>query len=373
MPARRELRKSKPKILSLTYKNIFMKNTYLLLISTFIIMLVSCGEAPKDPVAAESAQYDLAIAEKMGELFEPLPNTANSDANPTTTAKVRLGHVLYFDTRLSKTGNNSCNSCHNLATFGVDHFPTSPGDAGKNGDRNSPTVLNAALHFTQFWDGRAKDVEEQAGMPILNPVEMAIPNEQYLINRLSGIDLYKDLFKNAYPESSNPITYTNLRKAIAAFERTLLTPSRFDQYLKGDKNALTVMEKKGLLTFIMTGCTTCHSGKLLGGNMFQKFGVYNDYWNYTNSNTIDKGVAEVTGKELDKYMFKVPSLRNIVETYPYLHDGSVKELSKVVEIMGKVQLDKELSEDQISKIVAFLGSLTGEVPIEASTLPAELK
>ncbi|MCF8255776.1 MAG: cytochrome-c peroxidase, partial [Bacteroidia bacterium] len=173
------------------------------------------------------------LAQAQG-LFGVLPATAVNPENELTDAKVALGKILYFDTRLSKTGKNSCNSCHNLATFGVDNSSFSTGDAGKLGGRNSPSSFNAALHISQFWDGRAKDVEEQAGMPVMNPVEMAIPNEEFLVKRLSEVKLYQDKFKAAFPEESTPLTYKNIAKAIAAFERTLITPSRFDKYLGGD-------------------------------------------------------------------------------------------------------------------------------------------
>jgi cytochrome c peroxidase len=281
--------------------------------------------------------------------------------------------MLYYDTRLSKDGKNSCNSCHNLATFGVDNLPTSPGDKGINGNRNSPTVLNASLHAFQFWDGRAKDVEEQAGMPILNPVEMNIPSEKFLVDRLKGISLYQDLFKAAFPDKPNPITYENLRISIAAFERTLVTPSRFDQYLAGKTDALSVHEKRGFLAFNTIGCTSCHSGALLGGTMLQKSGVFGNYWDFTGSTYHDEGRAEVTKNEVDKYMFKVPSLRNVEKTYPYFHDGSVKDLSEMVKIMCKMQLKYELSEEETSNIVAFLKSLTGDIPEQFKKAPDELK
>jgi cytochrome c peroxidase len=197
--------------------------------------------------------------------------------------------ILYYDTRLSKTGNNSCNSCHNLATFGVDNLPTSKGDNGGFGGRNSPTVLNAATHAFQFWDGRAKDVEEQAGGPILNPVEMAIPSKDFLIAKLKGIKEYNDMFKAAFPTETDAVTYQNVQNAIAAFERTLLTPSPFDKYLSGDHKALTSEQRIGMKTFMDAGCIQCHSGSNLGGAMFQKFGVFANYRGFTHSKTNDDG------------------------------------------------------------------------------------
>ncbi|UTW61954.1 cytochrome-c peroxidase [bacterium SCSIO 12741] len=330
------------------------------------LLLASCSsdsETPSENSVQEAIhqQYDLSLSEELA-VFAPLPDQADNPDNPTEVNKSLLGQALYFDKRLSKDGNISCNSCHNLATGGVDNLPTSPGDAGENGDRNSPTVLNAALHFAQFWDGRAKDVEEQAGMPILNPVEMAIPNEEFLVNRLKEIPDYQVMFSAAFPNDDDPITYTNLRLAIADFERQLLTPSRFDDYLKGDKSALTVQEKRGLQTFISSNCTQCHTGVLLGGHKFEKFGVYGDYWKWTGSENQDPGLFEETQDSLDLYRFKVPSLRNITETGPYFHDGSVADLRMAVTIMAEAQLNRQLKPNEVEDIVAFLGALSGEIP-----------
>jgi cytochrome c peroxidase len=202
---------------------------------------------------------DRELLQRAQETFQPLPAKAINAQNPITDAKVLLGKHLFYDTRLSKTGNNSCNSCHNLATFGVDNLPTSKGDNGGFGNRNSPTVLNAATHAFQFWDGRAKDVEEQAGGPILNPVEMAIPSKDFLITKLKGIKEYNDMFKAAFPTASDAVTYENVQNAIAAFERTLLTPSPFDKYLSGDHKALTSEQRIGMKTFMDAGCIQCHS------------------------------------------------------------------------------------------------------------------
>ncbi|MDE3214305.1 MAG: cytochrome-c peroxidase, partial [Bacteroidota bacterium] len=304
--------------------------------------------------------------------FKILPDTAENPANPLTPAKINLGKVLYFDTRLSKTGKNSCNTCHNLETYGVDNLATSIGDAGKNGARNSPTVFNAAIQNMQFWDGRASDVEEQAGMPILNPVEMAIPHKGFLVSRLKSIPLYQELFKAAYPDQKDPISYENLQKAIGAFERTLLTPSRFDKYMGGDSNALTLEEKQGLRTFMTLGCITCHNGVGIGGGTLQKFGLVTDFRTYTGSSLTDEGRKQVTGKEQDKDVFKVPELRNVAGTYPYFHDGRIAKLDTAVKIMGKTQLNQNLSNSQIQEIVSFLNSLSGEVSPSAKAYPPEL-
>lgn len=338
-------------------------------------ILWSCGGNEQKELSAEekeSAQYDLVVQEKLGDGFTALTGNAQMLEGKYPDAQVKLGHFLYYDTKLSKTGKISCNSCHNLAAFGVDNLPVSPGDAGKTGDRNSPTVLNAALHSFQFWDGRAKDVEQQAGMPILNPVEMEIPNKEFLIKRLSETDIYPKMFAEAFPGDAKPLTYDNLQKAIGAFERTLITPSRFDKYLAGDKQALTLQEKQGLVAFYTVGCNTCHTGNLLGGNMFQKFGVHDDYWKHTGSKNIDKGVYALNKDETKEYVFKVPTLRNVEKTAPYFHDGSVSDLKQAVKIMAKVQLDRDLTDEETNRITAFLGSLTGEVPEIAKKAPAGL-
>ena len=355
--------------------------TIKLFFALILFIMISCGDkkGPEKNVMEQqmeaqkaNAELEAQIGERVRSTFQVLAAKAENPKNPITDAKVKLGKILYFDTRLSKDGTQSCNTCHDLNTFGVDNKPTSPGDNGGLGDRNSPTVLNAALHTSQFWDGRTKDVEEQAGMPILNPDEMAIPDEQFLVNRLSEIELYQGLFKEAFPEAKEPLTYTNIQNAIAAFERTLLTPSKFDEYVKGNANALSADEKKGLKTFMEVGCTTCHMGSLLGGNMLQKFGVYGNYWERTGSEPIDEGRFAETGNEGEKYMFKVPSLRNIEKTHPYFHDGSIASLEEAVKIIAKVNLNIDLTEEQVKDLVTFMTTLTSDVPDDVKAMPVEL-
>ena len=283
--------------------------------------------------------------------------------------KVELGKYLYFDTRLSGEGNISCNSCHDLNTFGVDNKRLSPGDDGSLGARNSPTVLHASLHSMQFWDGRAKDVEEQAGGPILNPVEHNIKNEKELEERIQKIDLYKDLFAQVYKDEKQPISFGNITNAIGAFERTLNPESRFDKFLDGDEKALTAQEQKGLETFMSVGCITCHNGVALGGQMFQKFGVYKNYWELTESEKIDNGLYDLTKEEVQKYLFKVPGLRNVTNTAPYFHDGSVSDLKRAIEIMGIVQNNITLDAQQLDDIAAFLGSLSSDLPESVKKSP----
>ena len=345
-----------------------MKNIALLLIST--IVLISCGGGQEASNAEEVAEDEFAgLQDKSTAFFGQLPSSAPNEVNPSSEAKILLGYTLYFDNRLSKEGNISCNSCHNLATYGVDNLPTSPGDDGTLGDRNSPTVLNAALHISQFWDGREPDVEAQAGGPVLNPVEMAMPDEAFVMDRLKDIDGYKELFANAYPGEEDPYTYKNLKNAIGVFERELITPSKFDKYQSGDVSALSSAEQKGLQTFIDQACITCHMGNLLGGAIYQKMGLFGNYAETIGSDHDDLGRFTVTENENDKYLFKVPSLRNIEKTAPYFHDGAVESLSESVKIMGKLQLNKDLTDEQVAEIVTFLKTLTGEVPEKYQTAP----
>ena len=288
-------------------------------------------------------------------IFAPLPERAERTTHPITNEQIVLGKKLYNDTILSVGKDISCNSCHDLKKFGVDGEPTSPGHKGQRGDRNSPTVFNSALHTAQFWDGRAATVEEQALGPITNPVEMAMPSSEEVIARLKADKEYPGLFKNAFPENRDPITYQNIGLAIGSFERTLLTPSRFDDYLKGDTGALSDQEKAGLKAFIGSGCIACHSGVGIGGGMYQKIGLVNPY------KTEDLGRFNVTKNEADKYVFKVPSLRNIEKTGPYFHDGKVKTLQEAVKLMGFHQTGRQLADQEVQDIVAFLNSLTGKV------------
>lgn len=332
----------------------------------------SCGnfdeQKKRDEELFQSAQYDLSINQVKQDFFKPIKGV--DQVNLSADAKVNLGYHLYYDPRLSKNSTISCNSCHNLNTFGVDNEPTSLGDDGiTRGGRNSPTVLNAALHFKQFWDGRAETIEDQAGMPITNPVEMMIPSEDYLVARLKDIELYKKLFKRAFPNDANPVNYENLKTAIGAFERKLITPSRFDAYLNGDKTALSLQEKKGLMSFVTVGCTQCHTGPLLGATMFQKFGVHHDYWSLTKSPIVDNGLFDLNKDENQKFMFKVPSLRNVEHTAPYFHDGHIQTLEEATIIMAKVQLNYELTPEETANIVAFMKSLSGDLPETVKVVP----
>ena len=320
---------------------------------------------------SNASPEDKELLKQAQTLFQPLPDDAEMQkAQPFTQAQVKLGQQLWYEPRLSKGNTVSCNSCHNLATAGVDNLPTSPGHKGSFGARNSPTALNAALLGSQFWDGRAATVEEQAGGPLLNPVEMANTDQASVEKKIAAIPEYQALFKEAFPENGGAVSFGNITHAIAAFERTLLTPTKWDDYLKGNINALNETERQGVRSFINNGCIACHKGVVLGGDTFQKFGlVKSPYWQFTGSKKHDEGRFEVTKAENDKFVFRVPGLRNVARTYPYFHDGSVWELDKAVSIMGEAQLGKQLPKEEVEKIVAFLNTLSGSVSESARTVP----
>jgi len=325
-----------------------------------LLLLVGCSEAVKTPaLTPESPQL---------KVFGVLPAVMESSKNPVTAEKVDLGRMLYYDTRLSLGQDISCNSCHKLDAYGVDGEPTSPGHRGQRGDRNSPSVYNAAGHFVQFWDGRAADVEEQAKGPVLNPVEMAMPSEKRVVVVLKSIPGYAKLFKGAFPDAKDPVTFDNMALAIGAFERKLVTPSRWDKFLGGDASALTAPELAGFKTFLDANCQTCHMGPYVGGTIYQKLGLIKPWPNQS-----DTGREQVTGNESDRMMFKVPSLRNVAKTGPYFHDGKTQALEEAVTKMADYELGKELSRDQVTAIVTFLGTLTGDIPtdyIKKPELPA---
>lgn len=338
-----------------------MRKLVLILTAVFFgyVFMTSCSkEAKEETKTAEvGAINEDELHQKAVAIFKELPDTMPGSENDTP-ALIALGKKLYFETKLSATGTQSCNSCHDVTggKAGVDNMPTSEGaNKGNFGNRNSPTTLNAGYHFVQFWDGRAADLKEQAKGPILNPAEMAMKDEKTVVKTISAIPEYKTMFAEAYTKlvAKEQITYDNLANAIAAFERTLISKSRFDDYLAGSKEALTADEKKGMNTFMEAGCNTCHSGALLGGNMYQKMGLINPY-----SNTKDLGRFEVTKNEADKFMFKVPSLRNVAKTAPYFHDGAVKDLNEAVKQMAWMQLNKKLNDDEVSNIVKFLNALS---------------
>lgn len=278
--------------------------------------------------------------------------------------RVHLGQMLFHEARLSKNHDISCNSCHTLTNYGVDGKPTSSGHKGQLGGRNSPTVMNAFGHIAQFWDGRAKDVEEQAKGPVLNPIEMAMSSSAKVVDTLKSMPEYVAAFAKAFPKAKDPITYDHFAQAVGAFERQLSTPSRFDKYLEGKEDALSAAEKIGYDLFVNTGCTTCHSGALLGGHMYQKVGLVKAW-----PNQKDQGRFEVSKQDADKMMFKVPSLRNIVHTAPYFHDGQTADLKVAVKMMAEYQLGRILSKSEVQSIITFLGALSAKPKAEYLKVP----
>ena len=307
-----------------------------------------------------------ALAAAAAALFMGLPLHAHAaDAEPiqplvapkvTDPAKVELGKKLFFDPRLSRSGFISCNSCHNLSMGGSDNLAASIGDRWQKGGINSPTVLNASLNIAQFWDGRAKDLADQAGGPIANPIEMNSTHEA-AVATLKSIPGYVTEFKRVYKVDA--IDIKQVTDALAAFEATLVTPnSRFDQWLKGNKKAITDVELKGYELFKSSGCVACHNGPGVGGSMFMKMGVVAEY----KTDHPAEGRSAVTGNAIDRFTFKVPTLRNVELTYPYFHDGAAKTLPEAVDIMGRLQLGRVYTPEENAQIVAFLKTLTGEQP-----------
>jgi len=323
---------------------------------------VTEAAAPEAEVAARGLDRS-ALRTRAKSVFGALPTEASNPDNAITPAKVELGRVLYYEPRLSKNHDVSCNTCHLLDRYGVDGKPTSTGHREQVGGRNAPTVYNAALHIAQFWDGRAADVEEQAKGPVMNPIEMAMPSEETVVEVLESIPGYAPLFAAAFPEEEKPISYDNMANAIGAFERKLLTPSPFDAFLAGDDDALSDEQLAGLDVFLSAGCIACHQGPAIGGGLYQKIGVIKPY------PTEDPGRKEITGNEADLRVFKVPSLRNIAKTGPYLHNGSIQELDEMIRIMAEYQLGIPIDDAQVKEIIAFLGSLTGELDQELIAMP----
>lgn len=311
------------------------------------------------------------LRDKAAEVFKPLPSTipATKD-NPITKEKIELGKALFFEPRLSASGVFSCNSCHNVGTGGDDNLETSIGHGWQKGPRNAPTVFNAVFNEAQFWDGRAEDLKAQAKGPIQAGVEMANTPEQVVVT-LKSMPQYVTWFQEAFPGEKDPVTFDNMAKAIEAFEATLLTPAPFDKFLNGDEAALTDVQKTGLNLFIDKGCASCHNGINVGGNGYYPFGVIEK----PGAEVLpegDQGRFAVTKTADDQYVFRAAPLRNVAVTAPYFHSGKVWDLQQAVAVMSSSQLGTELAPKEVEAIVAFLHSLTGEVPrIEYPILPPE--
>ena len=290
--------------------------------------------------------------------------------NPSTLAKVELGKQLFFDSRLSIDGSVSCNSCHNVMSSGTDNRGGSVGVRGQVGGRSSPTVFNAAFLSALMWDGRKTTLEDQSTGPLTNPVEMAMPSNDAVVERLKQIDGYKKAFAKAFGPGDS-LTIQNYSKAVAAYERTLITPnSPFDKWARGEKKALSPEAQRGFAIFAETGCVSCHSGPAFAGPnlpvgtaFFQKFPTYADNAYVKKYDFLaDEGRKKVTREESDNHMFRVPTLRNIATTAPYFHNGKVATLDEAIRVMAKVQLNKELPDRDVKDIFAFLKSLTGKIP-----------
>lgn len=309
-------------------------------------MMIGCGRLPLD---------EKEIDPEFLQDFSAAPAVMTKDGKEPSESKVALGRKLYFDTRLSKDGKLSCNSCHPLDKFGVDGKSVSTGVQGQKGKRNAPSVFYAAGHTRQFWDGRAANVEEQAKGPLLNPIEMGMPDAGSVDKVLRTAPEYREMFGKAFPADKEPVNFDNAANAIAMFERQLVAPSRWDKYLAGDKSALKENEKRGFVVFYRTGCRICHNGPYVGGRSLQKLGLIRPW---TKGN--DMGRYEVTKQESFKYYFKVPSLRNVEKTGPYFHDGSVATLEDAVRLMAEHQIEKPLTDREVAQICDWLKCLTGE-------------
>ncbi len=341
------------------------------------VLLLGAGVVSATLISVLSADDgDKALLERARAQFKALPADAGTSQYPITPVRVELGRKLFYETRVSSDGKQSCAECHLPQYYGTDALPRSIGNSGKLIPRNVPTVFNTALQFAQHYGGNRVDVEEQALKALISP--LAYGNKDYAAAeaKLRAIAGYRPLFEKAFPGESEPVTAANWSKAIGAYERTLLTPAPFDRYLKGDTNALGKQAKQGLEKFMALGCSGCHSGVVVGGQMYQKFGITADYWTLTGSQEIDlfkgrdKGRFQDTKNEADAFMFKVQQLRNVAVTPPYFHDGSVAKLEDAVRIMGKLQLGQDLSDAEVADLVAFLETLTGEVPAQFAEVPS---
>jgi cytochrome c peroxidase len=335
---------------------------------TILVAACSGGEpqpattAPP-PAAAEkaSAPATAEINPRLLRRFQPVVGQGGTVA--VTAEKVALGRMLYFDKRLSKGHDVSCNSCHDLAKYGVDGKPTSTGHKGQKGGRNAPTVYNAAQHVAQFWDGRAETVEKQATGPIVNPIEMA-NTEERVVETLSSIPHYVDMFRAAYPGDAKPITLANVGDAIGAFERGLSTTSRWDEFIAGKPDALSTEEKRGLRVFLDVGCMACHTGPQVGASMYQRVGVFEPWPNQS-----DLGRVAITNVPGDRMIFKVPSLKNIAETGPYFHDGSASSLEDAIRMMARHQVGVELPDEDIKAVATWMRSMTGKIDEQYVAMP----
>lgn len=332
------------------------------IVIVFSMLLLTIGSHVDDPLRQKALN-------KVEPIPTALPDLPNLKDNPLIPAKIELGKLLFFDPRLSASWTISCNNCHNLALGGVDHLETSIGHGWQKGLRNSPTVFNAVFNVAQFWDGRANNLREQAKAPVQAAIEMNNTPTR-VVQTLKSMPGYVERFTNAFPNEADPVSFDNVAKAIEAFEATLTTPnSRFDQFLKGSDEALNEQEKRGLTLFLSKDCVSCHKGVNLGGASFHKFGAARKP-SPDIMPPADKGLIAITGQAVDEYVFRAPTLRNVELTAPYFHSGKIWDLKQAVATMASVQLDARLKDREIEDLVAFLKTLTGQVPkIEIPALP----
>ncbi len=333
----------------------------ILLSGAFVIILIGVTIL----FAAGSDLHEQAVAN-----FSPLPESILSKDSPITPEKVTLGKMLFYDTRISVDRTVSCFKCHWINLYGTDGLRKAIGNHYRINPRNAPTVFNAAGQISQHWVGNRTTVEDQAKKALLGAGSYGLASYEDAKKNLKAITGYDALFREAFPQDTAPVSVDNFASAIGAFERTLVTPSDFDAYLKGDTTALSPEAKAGLKTFIGIGCVGCHGGTYVGGEQYQKFGLTGPYWKATGSESIDSGRYVITHDESDLYKFKVPMLRNVAMTSPYFHDGSVDSLVDAIRIMGTLQLDMTLDASQTEAIAAFLKSLTGDIPETARAVPA---
>ena len=357
-------------------KMLKVKLVYLMLGGmAFALVAIGCQTMHNGPktTAAVKTQHSVLRAEPgtpdgillmqarylIGELPEKMPGSIND-----TPAKVALGEKLYFEEAISINRTQSCNDCHpiNNKGAGADNRKTGLGALGKNGTRNDPSTLNAGFQIAQFWDGRSPDLADQAKGPVLNPVEMGMPTPEKVVKRLKAAG-YLNEFGIAFPGQEDPLTYDNFSEAVAAFERTLISRGRVDRFIAGEADALTQREKEGMRIFMDVGCIQCHSGPVIGGAMFQKVGIFDKY-----PNDADKGRYDVTKIENDLYVFKVPMLRNTTLTAPYFHDGGVETIAEAVDLMGNLQLNRQLTKKENDRLIRFLTTLADET-ITRADLP----
>ena len=304
-------------------------------LGSLLSIAVACGATAASATAVEP--------------FAPVPQTLNVDP-----ARAALGRRLFSDVRLSRNNSMSCASCHPVARAGADGEARSRGLGGRLTETNAPTVLNAALNFRQFWDGRAVSLEEQVEKVVANPVSMGSQWPD-VVRKIAADKQYRRDFAAAFDDG---VSQKNIQVAIADYERTLITPnSRFDRFLRGEQRALNAQELDGLQRFKLYGCAACHQGVNIGGNLYQKLGIMA---NYPSATPADQGRYRLTGQAADRQVFKVPGLRNVGRTAPYLHDASAKTLEEAIEAMFRYQLGRQANKEDTAAIAAFLRTLDAE-------------